>query len=88
VIYEFTEELGGSRQLHASLSGATIVAQVSEDILPGAGSALSFSICPADIHLFSASTGERMIERLPPATARGDHDAPRPVLLNSLSDSN
>jgi sn-glycerol 3-phosphate transport system ATP-binding protein len=57
---EFVEELGATRLLHGRFAGQTVVVQVPTAQAFTDGTKVGFSIAPSAVHVFDASSGERL----------------------------
>jgi hypothetical protein len=64
VRYEFSEDLGAARLFHGSVDGQTVIAHVAGHRPPGIGDEFGFTIDAADVHLFAADTGRRLVENV------------------------
>jgi multiple sugar transport system ATP-binding protein len=67
VVTEVVEELGADAYLFASLPGhedvnelGDLVARIDPRRVPARGETVSIAIRPAELHVFSAATGERL----------------------------
>ncbi len=60
VRFDFAEELGAARLLHATVADGSVVAHVAANGPLAAGQQLAFRIDPRDVHLFDKATGKRL----------------------------